>query len=99
MMIQYRVKPGRSGENQEAIRRVFAELHAQATPGVRYVVFTANDGLSFTHLVSLEADGADNPLLALPAFQAFQAGVIDRWEAPPVTTILDEVASYRVFDA
>jgi hypothetical protein len=99
MIIQYSVKPERSAENQQAIEHVFEELQAQGIPGMRYVAFRSRDGLTFMHLVSIETDGDENPLQHLPAFQAFQAGVRDRWVEQPVVTVLEEVGSYRVFGA
>jgi hypothetical protein len=99
MIIQYKVKPNLAAENQQYIERVFEELRANSPDGVRYVAFKASDGLSFTHLVSIETDSGENPLARLPAFQAFQAGIRDRCEEQPVATVLEEVGSYKVFGA
>lgn len=99
MLITYTVKPHLSAENQHDIKRVFDELRANDTPGVRYVAFTSDDGLTFVHLVSIETDTGENPLAQSPAFQAFQAGVRDRCAEPPVATVLEEVGSYKVFTA
>lgn len=99
MIIQYRVKPQSAAENQRAIERVFDELRANGTAGVRYVAFKASDGVSFVHLVSIETETGENPLEQSPAFQAFQAGVRERCAEPPVATVLEEVGSYGVFGA
>jgi quinol monooxygenase YgiN len=99
MLIQYKVKPDRAAENQQYIERVFEELRANSTAGIRYVAFKGSDGLSFAHLVSIETDSGENPLQQSPAFQAFQAGIRDRCAEPPVATDLEEVGSYRVFGA
>jgi hypothetical protein len=99
MMVRYTVKPGFGDQNAENIERVFAELAAEGTPGVRYASFRLDDGLSFVHLVSHEgAEGSDS-LKELPAFRAFVASLGDRCEAPPVRTALEEVGSYRFFGA
>ena len=97
MIVQYTVKPERAAENQQAIERVFAELRATNPGGVRYVSFKGEDGVTFMHLVSVETESGENPLNQLPAFQAFQAGVGDRFAVEPTFTTLDEVGSYRVF--
>lgn len=97
MMIQYKVKADKAEENQGYIERVFAELRAASPAGVRYISFKGDDGVSFTHLVSVETENGENPLDQLPAFKAFQAGVRDRCAEQPVATAIEEVGSYRVF--
>jgi len=99
MMVQYKVKPEKAAENQEFIERVFAELNANAPAGVRYITFKSSDGVSFTHLVSLETETGENPLDQSPAFQAFQAGLGERFDVQPTFTTLEEVGSYQVFDS
>ena len=97
MIVQYKVKPDRAAENQQFIERVFAELRATSPAGVRYVAFKGSDGVSFVHVVSIETETGENPLDQSPAFQAFQAGIGDRFAEQPTFTTLDEVGSYRVF--
>ena len=99
MMIQYKVKQGLADENQQYIERVFAELRANSPEGVRYISFREHDGRTFVHLVSVETETGENPLEQFLAFKAFQATVRDRCETQPVSIILDEVGSYRVFDS
>ncbi len=48
------------------------------------------------HIASIETDGP-NPLTLTAAFKAFQEGIKDRCEEPPVAVELTEVGSYRVF--
>jgi hypothetical protein len=99
MMVQYKVKPEKAAENQQFIEQVFAELRANAPKGIRYITFKGSDGVSFIHLVSLETETGENPLDQSPAFQAFQAGLGERFDVQPIFTALDEVGSYRVFDS
>lgn len=99
MIVQYKVKPGLGEENQQYIERVFAELRANGPEGIRYVSFRERDGLTFVHMVSVETETGENPLEQLPAFKTFQATVRDRCEVQPVSIVLDEVGSYRVFDS
>jgi hypothetical protein len=94
-MVRYKVKPDKAGENQQYIERVFDELKRNSPPGLRYASFKQNDGVSFVHIASVEADV--NPLSQSPAFQAFTADIKERCEEPPVAVDLEEVGSYHFF--
>src|SRR5271157_20709 len=95
-IVQYKVKHGRSRENQDLIRNVFEELHRKAPDGISYSVFKGLDGVSFLHIVSVESDTGGNPIPQLSAFKAFQAGIQERCEEPPMTTDLEaeSIGSY-----
>jgi len=95
LMVSYTVKQGYAEGNEELIRAVYSELHEQAPEGLRYATFRLEDGLSFVHLAQVE--GEVNPLSVLPAFRAFTAGIGERTEAPPQSSPLAEVGSYRLF--
>ena len=97
IMVRYKVKPNRAGENQEYVEKVFEELRRNSPPGLRYASFKQNDGVSFVHIVSVETETGDNPLSQSPAFQAFQEGIKERCEEQPVATDLEEVGSYQFF--
>ena len=97
-IIQYKVKPDSTGENQQFVEKVYEELRRNSPPGLRYATFKQPDNCTFIHLVSVEAENADVPLVQSDSFKAFQAGLIDRCEVPPVATALEEVGSYRFFD-
>ena len=98
VMVRYRVKPDRVAENERLIAAVFEQLQREQPAGLRYATFKAADGVSFTHLASIEtADGA-NPLSTLGAFKAFAATVGERCDEPPTTTEIGVVGSYRFFD-
>jgi hypothetical protein len=97
MLIRYTVKPDLAVENQQLIERVFEDLRATNPIGIRYIAFKAQDGDTFTHLVSIETETGENPLEQSAAFRAFQAGIRDRCIEQPVATVLDEVGSYQVF--
>src|ERR1700694_3364837 len=95
LMVQYRVKPERAGENEQYIERVFEELRRNSPAGFRYAAFKQSDGVSFVHFASFETETGANPLSQSPAFKAFQADLQDRCEAQPVATDLEEVGSYE----
>jgi hypothetical protein len=89
-IVRYKVKPGHAQENQDLIRKVFAELHQSAPSGVSYSVFKGLDGVTFVHSVSIKTGSVENPISQLSAFKAFQAGIRDRCEELPVTTDFEE---------
>ena len=97
MMVRYKLKADRAEENEQYVRAVFEQLKSVRPAGLRYATFKLDDGLSFVHLVSHEADDGANPLGELPAFKAFVAGIRERCEESPVTVELNEIGSYRFF--
>jgi hypothetical protein len=94
-VVRYQAKAERAAENQQLIEAVFAELNEREPEGFTYKVFRLEDGVSFIHVV-IEHD-VDEPdsLQALPAFQAFVAGIADRCDIPPVATGATIVGGYR----
>ena len=94
VMVRYRVKPDRVQENRELIRRVFEELGRAQPAGLRYASFLLPDGVSFVHVAAME--GPENPLQAIPAFQAFTSAIAARCDEPPVATTLEPVGNYRL---
>ena len=98
IIVQYKVKPGRTAENEAFISRVFQQLHEEQPSGIRYASFKLRDGVSFIHFVSVETADGSNPLSDLSAFQAFTNSAGDRIEGEPVVTRLKEFRSYRLFE-
>ncbi len=96
-MVRYKVKADRASENERYIVAVFKQLGRDKPAGLRYASFKLNDGVSFVHIVSLEAADGTNPLRESAAFEAFTAHIRDRCEEPPVAVDLSEVGSYGFF--
>src|ERR1700678_48964 len=96
-MIRYTVKPDRAAENEALIAQVFEQLHLERPAGFGYAAFKLDDGVSFVHLVSFEAEDNGKALGELPAHKAFRAEISDRCESQPVTTDLNEIGSYAFF--
>ena len=94
-VVRYQAKPERAAENQQLIEAVFAELAQRQPEGFTYKVFRLEDGVSFLHVV-IEHD-VENPdsIQAVPAFQAFVAGIAERCDVPPVATGATIVGGYR----
>ena len=95
VMVSYRVRPDRAEENETFVRAVYEELQANEPAGLRYATFKLEDGVSFVHIA--ETEDEHNPLPRMEAFKAFQAGIRDRCDEPPVVTELTEVGSFRLF--
>jgi len=98
VLVRYKVKPGQAAQNEELVRAVYEELHRTKPEGMRYATFRLEDGVSFVHLHSGEAEDGSNPLTELASFKAFQAGIRERCDEAPVVTELREVGSYRFFE-
>ena len=84
-VVRYRTHPQHAQENVALIRAVFAELRETRPAGLHYEALHAADGVTFTHVVSVQDGLAAHPLLALPSFQAFLAGIRSRCAEPPAT--------------
>jgi hypothetical protein len=97
-MVSYTLKPDCVSENERLARAVYDALATARPAGLRYATFRKDDGVSFVHIVAHEETQGGNALTALPAFQAFAAGVKDRCVAPPVRVELTEIGSHGFFD-
>lgn len=97
LLVRYKLLPERVEENERLVRAVFERLAASRPSGVRYATFKAADSLTFFHLARIEAPGGVNPLADLEEFKAFTARIAERCSEPPVTTVLEEVGAYEVF--
>jgi hypothetical protein len=96
VIVRYKVKPDRVGENEELVRAVYEQLGRVAPPGLHYATFRLEDGVSFVHVSSFDGEG--NPLGELEAFARFQHDIRERCDEPPVVTQMHEIGSYRVFE-
>ncbi len=94
-MVRYQTRPERSDENQRLVEAVFACLDEREPVGFTYKVFRLEDGVSFVHVV-VEHDVEDpDSLQAVPAFQAFVAGISDRCDIPPEALGATVVGGYQ----
>jgi hypothetical protein len=93
-MVQYTTRRDRADENARLIADVFDSLRRSAPPGLSYASYRLDDGVGFVHIASVE-DPDNNPLRQLAEFNAFTAGVRERCESAPVTTVLQEVGRYE----
>ena len=98
MMVRYKVKPDRASENENYIKAVFSQLRSEAPAGIRYASFKLDDGVSFVHIVSIEAEDGENPLGKLSNFKAFVSEIKERCDEPPEAVELHDVGTYRFLD-
>lgn len=92
-MVRYKTSETQADANEALVRAVFDELRATKPGGLRYASYRLPDRVSFVHIATVESPDA-NPLLALPAFKAFQKDIKDRCVEPPVAVELSPVDSY-----
>ena len=93
VMVRYKVKPECAAENEALVRAVYDELHRAAPAGLQYATFWLEDGVSFVHLATHDAD--HNPLSEVEAFGRFQEHVRERCAEPPVVPGCARSGSFR----
>ena len=95
VLVTYKVKPDRVGENEELVKAVYEELRQINDAGIHYATFKLNDGQTFVHIASFESMDKQPVLTESSAFKAFQENLKDRCEVPPDPQKLNEVDSYK----
>ncbi len=93
-VVRYTTNPDRGDENQNLVEAVFAELAAERPEGLRYITFRLDDGVTFVHIATVDTPDASNPLTEVAAFDAFQSGIPERFEQPPMVMGAHVVGSY-----
>ncbi|MEA2842361.1 MAG: hypothetical protein QOJ69_32 [Actinomycetota bacterium] len=94
-VVRYQAKVDRADENQALIEAVFADLEERHPEGFTYKVFRLEDGVSFVHVVIEHDIDSPDSLQAVPAFQAFVAGIADRCDVAPKAMGASIVGGYR----
>jgi hypothetical protein len=92
LIIRYRTRPDAAEENTRLVAAVFDALAETKPPDFAYTTYRSSDGVNFVHIARL--DGADNPLMALPAFAEFQRDLPHRCVDHPAPTDADVIGSY-----
>ena len=93
IMVRYKTSEAQADANEALVHAVFDELRARTPDGIRYATYRLPDRVTFLHVATVDSLD-DNPLVALPAFKAFQAKLKERCVEPPVVTELTPVDSY-----
>ena len=92
VVVRYRVKADALEQNLQLVRAVYDELAAIRPAGLRYSTYRV-DETTFVHVALIEGNG--NPLIEVPAFQAFTDGINDRCEEPPQAVSGELVGTYQ----
>ena len=95
-LVEYTVRDRCLHDNLDRVRALCDAVAREALPNFRYVVWRREDGLSFVHVATVEAPGAQAAFHALPEFAAFSRGLAARCQAPPRFTLLAAVGAWRV---
>jgi quinol monooxygenase YgiN len=95
-MVRAKIRPGKVAEVEKASKEMFDAIASAAPQGVRYASCKLPDDETFVVLLQLD-DDEQNPLVAVPAFRAFQAALQGWVTEAPVVEQLTPVGSYRLF--
>ena len=93
LMVRYRTSETQAEANAALVRAVFDELRASAPQGLRYASYRLADGVTFVHIATLD-NPAENPLVALASFKAFQRQLAERCVEAPAVAELSPLDSY-----
>jgi hypothetical protein len=84
VLVRYKTLPQHADQNAALIAAVFEALDRCRPAGLRYQTLRSRDGLSFTHVATIDDTLPEHPLTTLPEFQAFVAGIGARCSDPPL---------------
>jgi hypothetical protein len=87
VMIRCKVRP----DGVEADLKLLQEMRSVQPKGLRYATFQLEDKVTFVSFAEMEGPEV---LQQLEAFQRLRATPRERFDEPPVLTMLHEVGSY-----
>lgn len=94
-VVQYRVKPEFTAENERLVADVYAGLREIQPEGVHYATFVLDDAQTFVHVATFDSEAGHAAFTANPAFAAFQERIAERCEVLPVASTAREIGAYR----
>lgn len=98
-LIRYKTKPGRGDQNERLVKNVYAELAQRDPGGIRYATWRLEDGVTFIHIFTTDAEDRSSPLATIKAFNEFQRDLADRCAEQPVSQAVTVVGSYRMLQS
>lgn len=96
MMFRAEAKPEHVDDLEAAVKTMFAAINAQQPAGVKYASSRLADSTTYIILLALK-NPTENPLTAIPEFQAFQANTRGWLAEPTVPQPLSVIGSYNLF--
>jgi hypothetical protein len=96
MMIRAKVKNEHVADLEASAKTMFAAIEQHHPSGVKYASSRVGESDTYVIMLGLETPG-QNPLGAIPEFQAFQAGLRGWLAEPPSSEVLSVVGSYNLF--
>jgi hypothetical protein len=94
-VVRYKTHPQHADENAALVRAVFEALQRARPAGLRYQCLRGLDGVTFTHLATIDDALQVHPLTSLPEFQAFLAGLRTRCAEPPALVESELLGGYE----
>jgi quinol monooxygenase YgiN len=91
VMIRCKVRPDEAEASLESFQEVYEEMRSVQPKGLRYATFQLEDKVTFVSFAEMEGPEV---LQQLEAFQRLRATPRERFDEPPVLTMLHEVGSY-----
>jgi hypothetical protein len=91
VMIRCKVRPDGVEASLDSFQEVYEEMRSVQPKGLQYVTFQLEDKVTFVSFAEMEGPEV---LQELKAFQRLRATPDDRFDEPPVLTMLHEVGSY-----
>ncbi len=95
MMFRAKAKPKHVDDLEAAVKTMFAAINAQQLAGVKYASSRLSGSTTYIILLALEQP-SENPLTAIPEFQAFQASTRDWLAEPTIPEPLTVIGSYNL---
>jgi quinol monooxygenase YgiN len=92
VMIRCKVRPDGVEADLKLLQEVYEEMRSVQPKGLRYATFQLEDKVTFVSFA--EMDEGPEVLQQLKAFQRLRATPDERFDEPPVLTMLHEVGSY-----
>ena len=93
LIVQSKVKQENVADVDAAAQRMFAALREAQPEGIRYASLRLADGVTYVAVLEID-EGVENPLPAMPEFQAFQEGLKGWLAEPPAAGPATVVGSY-----
>ena len=94
-VVRYKTHPQHAEENAALVQAVFQALQRARPAGLRYQCLRGRDGVTFTHLATIDEGLDAHPLTGLPEFKTFLAELRTRCAEPPAVVESELLGRYE----